>query len=274
MNPASFVSRSVPAFSAALLLIIGPLALSAAEPKPVMTVTGKPLLAEDFSGSALPANWRPGGRPKSFSVVDGALQGVCAPDDGHGPAISVPVETRNLTFQFSMKFAKPGYFLMLVDGESQFGGDAHLLRVALNGTQMTLAQDRGSLESKHAQKEARDAAVKAGRKMPPATQEQLADPKFYRTEPLAKQAVKVGDGQWHQVFVEVNGNDVVAQFDNGPKLLATGTVLDVNKSHLVFLIGNSGTMLVDNVKVWDNSRQSNWSETRQSLAPPPTPVKK
>jgi hypothetical protein len=208
---------------------------------------GKLLLSEDFSGASLPAKWQPGGRPKSFSIVDGALQGVCSLDDNHGPAISVPIEGRNLTIQFSVKLAKPGMVLFLVDGDSQFGGTAHLLRVALGAKFAALQQDRGSLESKQAQ-----AAEKAkGHKLAPPTKEQLADPKFYRTEMLDRKTVNIADGKWHRVLVEIRGNEAVAKVDD-VVLRATGTVFDVTKSRIVFLIGLAGTMQIDNVKVWDN----------------------
>ena len=58
-----------------------PFLASAAELQPLMTVPGKLLLSEEFSGPALPADWQPGGQPESFSIVDGALHGVCAPGD-------------------------------------------------------------------------------------------------------------------------------------------------------------------------------------------------
>jgi hypothetical protein len=35
-------------------------------------------------------------------------------------------------------------------------------------------------------------------------------------------------------------------------LRATGSVFDVKKSRLVFLIGLAGTMQLDNVKVWEH----------------------
>ncbi|MBI5817945.1 MAG: hypothetical protein HZA88_03080 [Verrucomicrobia bacterium] len=232
-------------------LFIAALTLTAAEPQPPASKPGKRLLSEDFGGAALPATWQPGGRPKSFSIVDGALQGVCLPDDSHGPAIGVPIEGRNLTIQFSVKLAKPGVVLFLVDGDSQFGGTAHLLRVALGGKFAALQQDRGCLESKQAQAAGKAKAVKEGRKLAPPTKEQLADPKFYRTEMLDRKAANLDDGQWHHVRVEINGNDAVAQVD-GVVLRAKGAVFDVKKSRLVFLIGLSGTMLIDDVKVWEN----------------------
>lgn len=206
------------------------------------------LLEESFSGPKLPANWAPGGRPGSFSIVDGALRGVAQPDDSHGPAIGVPIEAHDVSVQFRVKFASKGYFLFLIDGDSAFGGQAHLLRFVLDGSFMQLAQDRGSLESKAAQKVEKDAAAKAGTKPPAPTRDQLADPKFYRTESLAREAAKAGD-KWHQVKIEVHGNDVTAQVDALAPLHGKATVLDVKKSRIVFLVGQSGDIRVDDVKV-------------------------
>ena len=235
--------------------VIAGLTLAAREPQPLLTKPGKSLLSEEFSNSSIPPTWQPGGRSKSFSLVDGALQGVCAPDDSHGPAVGVPIAGHNLTIQFSVKLAKPGLVLFLVDGESQFGGQAHLLRVALGNKFVALQQDRGSLESKKAQGAEKAKAAKEGRKVTPPTKEQLADSKFYRTENLDRKDVNVGDGQWHHVLVEINGNDAVAQVDD-VVLRATGSVFDVKKFRMFFLVGMAGTMLIDNVKVWENSRVS------------------
>jgi hypothetical protein len=213
----------------------------------------KLLLDESFAGPTLPPNWQPGGRPGSFSIVDGALRGVAQPDDAHGPAIGVPIEGHDLAVQFRVKFAQKGYFLFLIDGDSAFGGQAHLLRFVLDGNAMQLAQDRGSLASKAAQKVEKDAAAKAGTKVPPPTKEQLADPKFYRTESLGRQPAKAGD-DWHEVKIELRGNDVIAQVDALPVLHGTGTVLDVKKSRIAFLVGQSGDVRIDDVKVSEIAR--------------------
>jgi hypothetical protein len=237
--------------SAGLLLaalLVGPLA---AEPTtPTGAKTDKLLLSEDFSGAKLPSQWQPGGRPKSFSIVEGALQGVCPADDHHGPAIGVPIEGKNLVVQFSVRFIKPGLVLFLVDGDSQYGGQAHLLRVSLGDKFAALQQDRGSLESKKAQAEEKAKAAKEKRKPAQPTKEQLADPKFYRTETLDRKTVALGDGQWHQVRLDINGNEAQATIDE-VVLRAKGTAWEVKKSRLTFLVGLAGTMQFDHVKVWE-----------------------
>jgi hypothetical protein len=237
-------------------LCLAPAAFAEPKPrielKPQLAQLGKLLLEENFPGAALPPEWKPGGRANSFSVVDGALRGVAQPDDAHGPAISAPIDGHNVTVAFRMKFAEPGYFLFLIDGDSQFGGQAHLLRFALAFGQEQLAQDRGTPASHAAQGAARAAAQKAGTKLPTPSPEELADPKFYRTESLAKQPAKTADGEWHEVLIELVGNDALAQMDDLPPMRGKGTVLDAKKSRIVFLVGSSGTVLVSNVRVWEN----------------------
>ncbi|MGY8769707.1 MAG: family 16 glycoside hydrolase [Pirellulales bacterium] len=205
------------------------------------------LVDEKFETDALPENWRPGGRKDSFSIVDGSLRGVAQPDDSHGPAISFPISGKNITVEFDLKFAKPkGYFLFLIDGNSQFSGHAHLLRFAATSKLVHVSQDRGDPASKLAQKKERDAN---GGKRVPATKAQLADPNFYRIEQLANQPATPNDGKWHHVRIEIEGNQVTAQLDKNKVISATGTVLDVAKSKIVFLVGQTGDIRIDNVKV-------------------------
>ncbi len=75
------------------------------------SITASDLVHEDFSGAALPKSWTPGGRPGSWSVVDGALQGDCNPTDDHGPSISTPLAAANVSVSFKLTHEA----LMLID---------------------------------------------------------------------------------------------------------------------------------------------------------------
>jgi hypothetical protein len=207
------------------------------------------VIDESFEAKTIPSKWQAGGRKGSFTIVDGVLRAVAQPDDSHGPSIGVPISGHDLTIEFDVKFARPkGYFLFLIDGDSQFKGQAHLLRFAATPRQVQLMQDRGDPASKIAQKKDRDA--NGGKRIPP-TPEQLADPAFYRIEQLARQNAKPSDGDWHHVRIELRGNNVTARLDDGAVLSAKGTVLDVPKSRIVFLVGQSGDIRIDKVKVTD-----------------------
>ena len=195
------------------------------------------LIHEDFSVTGLPKDWTTGGRANSWTVVDGALQGVCAKDDDHGPAVFAPLAGRDLALS-----------LMLIDGESAFGGSAHLLRVSIYGNTLAIAQDRGTPQSHIMQGKLRAALTKEGKKVPPPTAEQLADPQFYRTERLASAPLQAQPGAWIKLDVSLKGNDVTVTVNDTQKLAAQGTVFDVVKSRLVFLVGQGKKLWIDEVR--------------------------
>ena len=207
------------------------------------------LIHEDFSVPNLPKGWTVGGRPNSWTVVNGTLQGVCAADDLHGPAVFAPVKAHDLHLSYKVKLDEKGNCLTLIDGESAFGGTAHLLRVSVYGNHIGLAQDRGMPQSHLDQAAAAAAARKEGKALPPPTPEQLANPKYYRTERLASELLKVKTDDWMKFDVVLKGNDVTVTVNDTQTLKATGTVLDVEKSRLVFLIGQGKKVWIDEVRV-------------------------
>lgn len=207
------------------------------------------LIHEDFSEAALPKGWSTGGRANSWKVVDGALEGVCAPDDGHGPAVFAPLQGHDLNVSYKVKLDAQGNCLMLIDGESAFGGSAHLLRVSLYGKTLAIAQDRGTPKSHAEQGKAAAALRAAGKPVPPPTPEQLADPEFYRTERLASAPLQAKLDDWIKIDVALKGNEVTVKVNGTQTLKATGTIMDVAKSRLVFLVGQAKTVWIDEVRV-------------------------
>lgn len=205
------------------------------------------LIHEDFSAAALPQGWSTGGRAQSWMVADGVLQGSCAADDDHGPAVFAPLSGHDLVVSCKVKLDAKGNCLMLIDGESAFGGSAHLLRVAIYGNSLSIAQDRGTPQSHLDQGAAKAAAKKAGKTLAPPTAEQLADPKFYRTERLATAKLDFKPGEWLKIDVVLKGNDVTVTLNEAQKLQAKGSVFDVAKSRLVFLVGQGKKLWIDEV---------------------------
>lgn len=102
-------------------------------------------------------------------MIDGTLQGVCAKEDDHGPAVFAPLEGRDLTLSYKVKLDEKGN---------------------------CLAQDRGTPQSHLEAGKLRAALAKEGKKLPPPSADQLADPKFYRTEKLANVPMQAKPGEW------------------------------------------------------------------------------
>jgi hypothetical protein len=221
---------------------------------PLLLVCSLPVLAgelirEDFTTATLPQGWTTGGRVQSWVVADGTLQGTCAKTDSHGPAVFAPLTGHDLSASYKVKLDDKGNCLMLIDGESAFGGSAHLLRVSIYGRMLTIAQDRGTPKSHLEQGAARAAAQKEGKTVPPPTAEQLADPQFYRTERLASLPLTFKPGEWIKIDVTLKGNDVAVTVNDTSEVKARGTVFDVAKSRLVFLVGQGKKLWVDEVRV-------------------------
>lgn len=207
------------------------------------------LIDESFAKATLPATWERLGPADGYTVADGVLKGVTQAKATEDPSLKIPVKGHSMLVQFRIKFTKPGFFLLLADGVNPFGGEAHLVRMSFRVDQLRLAQDRGSLESKKAQKVAADEAKRDGKPTPTPTSEQLADPKFYRTETLAKRTAKIMDGEWHVVKLEMKGNEITAQVDSVAPTRTKATVADVEKSALIFHASEGAEFLIDDVKV-------------------------
>jgi hypothetical protein len=237
-----------------------------AEPQPLMTRPGRALVSEDFAGAAVPATFRTLRTLDSFSVVDGALQLVTRPGQQSATHGAFMVQAHDLTVAFSVKFTKPGTLYVVVDGyKEEFKGNTHLVRFSLTPERIAWDQQRGGPESKRAVAEAAKAARAAKQPIPKATPEQLADPTFFRIEELAAKPVECAVGDWHHVLLEVNGNELVSQVD-GQTLVATATAADTMKNRIGVGLTGRSTALIDNVRIWENTRREDWEQVKAGLA--------
>jgi hypothetical protein len=237
-----------------------------AEPQPLMTRPGRVLVSEDFAGATIPATFRTLRTPDSFSVVDGALQLLSRPGQQSATHGAFMVRAHDLSVAFSVKFMKAGTLYVGVDGyKEDFKGNTHLVRFSLTPERIVWDQHRGGPKSKRAVAEAAKAAREAKQPIPKATAEQLADPTFFRIEELAAKPIECAVGDWHHVLLELSGNELVAQVD-GQTLVATATVADTMKNRIGVGLTGRSTALIDNVRVWENSRRSDWEQVKAGLA--------
>jgi hypothetical protein len=247
-----------------LLLLV--CAAQGAEISPLLTTPGKVLLSEEFSGAEIPATFRTLESAASFSIVDGALQAVSREGQARSTHGVFIVKAHDLTVAFAMKFVAPGSLFLGVDGyKEEFKGNTHLVRFSLTPERMAWDQHRGGPESKHAVGEAMKAARAAKQPLPTPSAEQLADPNFFRIEPLASRAVRCAVGEWHNVLLEVSGHELVAQVDNDV-LFAVSTDADAMKSRLGVGLTGRGTVLIDHVRITENTRRADADEVKAKLA--------
>lgn len=237
--------------------------------EPLLTISRHGLLSEDFTGGEIPQRFRTLYTPDAFRVVDGALRVTAAPGQERATHGAFLVGGHDLTLAFSVKFFQAGTLFIGVDGyKEEFQGNTHLVRFSLTPERMAWDQKRGGPISKHAISEANRAARQAKLPIAQPTAEQLADPNFFRTEELAAREIQCPVGQWHDVLLEVSGNELVAQVD-GQTLLATATVADAKKNRIGLGLTGRSTVLVDNFRVWENRRRTDWEQVKAALAARP-----
>jgi hypothetical protein len=242
-----------PFFRTCLLLFSSAIALRGEELKPLISTTGKVLVSEDFSGAEIPAVFRTLESAESFSIAEGALQAVSRAGQKRSTHGVIVAKAHDLTISFMVKFTAPGALYVGVDGYKEtFKGNTHLVRFELTPESMAWDQHRGGPESKHAVGEAMKAARAAKQELPKATAEQLADPSFFRIEALASKKIVCAANEWHEVMIEVSGNELAAQVD-GEKLLATAAEADSMKSRIGIGLTQRGTVLIDRVRIYENT---------------------
>lgn len=234
--------------------------LQGEELRPLITTTGKVLVSEDFSGAEIPKTFRTLESAASFSMVEGALQAVSRAGQKQSTHGVIVAKARDLTLSFAVKFTNPGALYIGVDGfKEAYKGNTHLVRFELTPERMAWDQHRGGPESKHAVGEAMKAARAAKQELPKATAEQLADPNFFRIEALAAKKIVCAPDEWHEVMIEVSGNELMAQMD-GEKLAATTAETDSMKSRIGFGLTKGGTVLIDRVRIYENTPRKDGSK--------------
>lgn len=255
------------------LALVSLATVRAAEPQPLLTTTGKSLLTEDFSGTDIPKTFRTLESTASFSIVDGTLQAVSRAGQASSTHGVFMVKAHDLTMAFAVKFTDPGSLFIGVDGfKESFKGNTHLVRFSIWPDHIAWDQHLGGPESKHAVSAAVQAARAAKQPLPKGTPEQLADPNFFRIAEITSRPFKCSIGEWHDVLIEVSGNELVAQVD-GEKLFATALEADSMKSRIGVGLTGRGTVLIDRVRLSENTRRADWEQVKAALAPTATSKK-
>jgi hypothetical protein len=168
-----------------------------------------------------------------------------------------------------VKFTASGALYIGVDGyKESFKGNTHLVRFSLTPERIAWDQHRGGPEQKHATSEANRAARAAKQSLPPPTAAELADPDHFHIEALTSKKITCAVGEWHEVLLEVSGNELVAQMD-GETLFATALEADSMKNRIGVGLTEHGTVLIDRVRISENTRRADWAEVKAWLGTKP-----
>ena len=199
-----------------LLLALISLAVARAEKgadlKPLLAKPGKVVMEERFDASQLGKGWT---TPKGdWQIKDGAVIGKEKKEDMHAAVLTLTQPFKNTAIKYSFK-ADGAQGVTLSFNHPK----GHLFRIAINNDGLVINKDP-------------DKAVVGS-----------------KAKPLAKAEGKFPAGQWHTLLVEIQGDKVAVQADNGVKAQASDPSLNVEKTGYRFVMRGE-TLSLDDLTIW------------------------
>jgi len=179
---------------------------------PVLAKPGKVILEELFDGSELAKGWAV--NKGTWQIKEGMVVGQEKKEDMHAAVLTLQQPFRNSIVRFSFK--RDGATGVNLSFNHPKG---HLFRITVTDDALTLVKD----------KDTKDAASKQ--------------------QVLAKGDGKFPMGQWITMQVEVQGDKVAVQTDNGVKLEAKSAGLDVEKTGYRF-VTRAASLNLDDLTIW------------------------
>jgi hypothetical protein len=181
--------------------------------KPAITTPGKSVLEAHFKSGALEAPWTVA--KGDWMAQDGSLVGKEKASDNHPAVLFLKLPARDSVIRFSYK----------LDGTNSFAlsyneAKGHLFRVQVGADSLTVTKD----------KDKKDEASKP--------------------EQLGKTTAKLPLSEWHTMLVEVKGDQVEVQTDDGAKVEVKNPALNVDKTGYRFVM-KGASLLLDDVRVWE-----------------------
>jgi len=196
-----------------LLLLAGVVrAEKGSQLNPVLAKPGKIVLEERFDGQELAKGWAT--NKGTWQVKSGTVVGQEKKEDMHAAVLTLQKPFQNTMMRFSFKR----------DGAQGFNlsfnhPKGHLFRIIINDASLAINKDKDA-------KDANSKAVTLGK----------ADGKF-------------PPGQWITLQVEVVGDKVVVQSDNGVKVEGSNPALAVEKTGYRF-VTRGESLLLDDLTIW------------------------
>ena len=187
-------------------------AAKGAELKPALTRPGKLVFEDNFSSGTLAKPWTVA--KGDWQVKDGIVVGKEKKEDQHNAVLNLALPNRNSVIQVSFKMDGAKLFHL---SYNHAGG--HLFRVIIVPDGISINKD----------KDLKDPQSKGG--------------------VLARSARRFEAGKWYTLMVEVQGDEVNVQTDNGARLAASDPELDKDKINYRFVTAGESVSL-SGVKIW------------------------
>jgi Domain of Unknown Function (DUF1080) len=185
----------------------------AANLQPKKSKPGTLVIDEKFSDSQLGKNWA---TPKGdWNVANSAVLGKEKASDHHAAVLSLQHPNRNSIIQFSFKLDGAKAFHLSLNHPK-----GHLFRIVVDGKTLALTKDKDKKDEKS------------------------------KAVPLAKVEAKFEPGKWYTMLVEMEGDRVDVQTDNGVMASGKHPGLDIDKTGYRFVLLGE-TLSLSDLKVWE-----------------------
>lgn len=181
--------------------------------KPVLAQPGKVVFEDSFAAAALGKPWSVA--KGEWTTKDGVLTGKEKASDKHAAVLMLAKPNKDSIIQFSFK----------LDGAKGFdlsfnSSRGHLFRVTAGTDGIALNKDKDKKD------------------------------KDSKADMLGKAGLKIEPGKWITMLVEVKGDKVSVQTDNGAKIQGGATGLAVEKTGYRFVARGESVSIAD-LKVWE-----------------------
>jgi hypothetical protein len=214
-----------------------------ADPPTLLTVRGKLMKEESFKDAASVAKGNPGGwfiYKGKFEIVDGQMKVTEQAEDGHHPAMSTKLPSKDLVMQVKFRTGDSKWQgLSLDNGKAK----EHMFRAMWNPTSVSLKRMSG---------------------MGPTT----------KGENMAEKKIKFDPTKWYTMIVELSGKEAVLQVPEANIVIfGENEAIAGEKDRFEFISGGDNAYF-DELKIWEAEPNPKWPQIKASLPAAPVAKKK
>lgn len=196
-------------------------------PKTLLTERGTELFKDDLSKQPAKPAWNiPKGK---WELADGVVKAAELKTDSHGAVMRHSLAFKDAVIQFDFKLDGAKSISLSVNDAKE-----HVCRVVLNAAGFRAQKD----DHDH------DGPDKA--------------------KPFALKAIKLDDGQWHTVVLEILGNTIAATLDGKLTSFGSDDLIATPKANFGFTVAGESAYY-RNVKIWEATANKDWDATKAKL---------
>jgi hypothetical protein len=251
------MKRGIGVAAVCFLWAFGGVRAQAAEGAPELAQKGKQLFADNFARPEMAPKWRVG--KGFFSVKDGVVSIAENPADHHGAYayVSPGFPYKDIVAEFAVKFdGARTCSLMINDRNYKESHAGHIVKVTIAPGRVNLADWKYGAMKNDIYEKMKDPGTspEEKKKIRASIKDKSAD---FKND--------VDALQWHDVRVEIVGDEMLTSIDGKPVgYLKSEGVNHAGKNAIGFEVGGK-SVLVKDVKVWEATPAGDWSGHREAM---------